>query len=407
VDGTGSTGDYFQDTFSIGGAKIQNFQMGLATDTTIGIGIMGIGYNTSEANIQTGNGTVYPNLPVAMVNSGLIKSNAYSLWLDDLRKFFSLSVFSRPPTNTPIEASSGSILFGGIDTAKYTGDLISVDVYPDTRGGDVTSFTVAWTSLSVQSSSGTDQLTSTSFAQPAILDSGTTITLLPDEVAAVIFEELGATVSQQLGAVVVPCALASKNGSINYGFGGVGGPVIKVDVSQLVLPLTTSDGRTPTYNNGEAACQLGIQAAGDVPTLFGDTFLRSAYVVYDLENNRIALAQTDFNATGSNVVSFASAGAAIPSATSAPNEAAVTQTATGIPKVGVTATATGAGEATFNPTATGLSAASGFTSTATSTSSKKSAAGLGPAPFEWASVFVGAVGMMGMGIGGGIFALIM
>jgi hypothetical protein len=87
VDGTGSTGDYFQDTFSIGGAKIQNFQMGLATDTTIGIGIMGIGYNTSEANIQTGNGTVYPNLPVAMVNSGLIKSNAYSLWLDDLRKF--------------------------------------------------------------------------------------------------------------------------------------------------------------------------------------------------------------------------------------------------------------------------------------------------------------------------------
>jgi len=389
VDGTGSTGDYFQDTFSIGGAKIQNFQMGLATDTTIGIGIMGIGYNTSEANIQTGNGTVYPNLPVAMVNSGLIKSNAYSLWLDDL------------------QASSGSILFGGIDTAKYTGDLISVDVYPDTRGGDVTSFTVAWTSLSVQSSSGTDQLTSTSFAQPAILDSGTTITLLPDEVAAVIFEELGATVSQQLGAVVVPCALASKNGSINYGFGGVGGPVIKVDVSQLVLPLTTSDGRTPTYNNGEAACQLGIQAAGDVPTLFGDTFLRSAYVVYDLENNRIALAQTDFNATGSNVVSFASAGAAIPSATSAPNEAAVTQTATGIPKVGVTATATGAGEATFNPTATGLSAASGFTSTATSTSSKKSAAGLGPAPFEWASVFVGAVSMMGMGIGGGIFALIM
>lgn len=88
VDGTGSTGDYFQDTFKIGGATLNNFQMGLALDTTIGTGIMGIGYNTSEANIDTGNGTEYPNLPLAMVNAGAINSAAYSLWLNDLRKFF-------------------------------------------------------------------------------------------------------------------------------------------------------------------------------------------------------------------------------------------------------------------------------------------------------------------------------
>jgi hypothetical protein len=86
VDGTGSTGSYFEDTFSIGGATLQNFQMGLATDTTIGTGIMGIGYETSEANTQTGTGSTYPNLPVAMVSAGLINSNAYSLWLNDLGK---------------------------------------------------------------------------------------------------------------------------------------------------------------------------------------------------------------------------------------------------------------------------------------------------------------------------------
>ena len=87
VDGTGSTGDYFQDTFSIGDGSIPNFEMGLATNSTIAVGIMGIGYNTSEANVDTGNGTVYPNLPIAMANAGLIKSNAYSLWLNDLRKY--------------------------------------------------------------------------------------------------------------------------------------------------------------------------------------------------------------------------------------------------------------------------------------------------------------------------------
>jgi hypothetical protein len=70
----------------IGGAALTNFEMGLATATTIGTGIMGIGYNTSEANVDTGNGTEYANLPLAMVNQGVINSAAYSLWLNDLRK---------------------------------------------------------------------------------------------------------------------------------------------------------------------------------------------------------------------------------------------------------------------------------------------------------------------------------
>ncbi|KUJ18992.1 acid protease [Mollisia scopiformis] len=394
VDGTGSTGDYFQDTFSIGGASLNNFQMGLATDTTIGTGIMGIGYNTSEANLDTtdgGNGTEYPNLPLAMVNAGAINSAAYSLWLNDL------------------QATSGSILFGGVDTDKYTGDLISVKVYPDSQGGQTTSFTVAFTSLSATSSSGTDQLTPANYAEAAILDSGTTITLLPDDVATAVFEELGATVSQELGAVVVPCSLAENTGYLTYGFGGTGGPQIKVQVSQLVLPLTLTNGRTPTYTNGETACQLGVQAADGLPVLFGDTFLRSAYVVYDLENNRIALAQTDFNSTSSNVVSFASLGAPIPSATTAANEDQVTQTATGIPKVETSGTATGSAAATYNPTATGFSAASGFAATSTSTStssSKKSAAGSGPEPFAWSRVVVAGVSLALAGVGGGVFALL-
>ncbi|EHL01863.1 putative aspartic-type endopeptidase opsB [Glarea lozoyensis 74030] len=306
----------------------------------------------AKANVDTGNGTIYANLPFALVDQGLIPTEAYSLWLNDL----------------------------------------------------VTSFSVAFTSLSATSSSGTDVLTPSDFAVAAILDSGTTITLLPDDVAAVVYEELGARYYSKLGATLVPCSLAQKNGSINYGFGGVDGPVIRVSVSELVLPLTLTNGQTPTFTNGQAACQLGIQPAGDLPVLLGDTFLRSAYVVYDLVNNRIALGQTNFNVTSSNIVPFASSGAPIPSASSAPNEAAVTQTATGIPRATAAGTATGAdASATYNPTATGLNAASGFaaTGTSTSTSTKKSAAGQGPEPFRWAAVVVGAVTVGLMGVGGG------
>lgn len=67
--------------------------MGLATDSSIGVGIMGIGYNTSEANVDTGNGTIYANLPQAMQDAGLINANAYSLWLNDLRKSLSIAQF--------------------------------------------------------------------------------------------------------------------------------------------------------------------------------------------------------------------------------------------------------------------------------------------------------------------------
>ncbi|KAL2061249.1 hypothetical protein VTL71DRAFT_7522 [Oculimacula yallundae] len=389
VDGSGAAGDYFQDTFAIGGGSLSQFQMGIALDTTIGTGIMGIGYNTSEANIDTGNGTVYPNLPLAMVNQGLIKTTAYSLWLNDL------------------QSSTGSILFGGVDTAKYSGDLKSVKVYPSSRNGGITSFTVAFTSMSATSPSGTDQLTPADYAVAAILDSGTTITLLPDDVAAAVFEELGATVSNRIGAVIVPCDLAKVDGTLNYGFGGQGGPVIKVQVSDLVLPLTGADGRSPKYTNGQEACQLGIQAAGDLPVLFGDTFLRSAYAVYDLANNQIALAQTDFNSTDSNVVAFASAGAPIPNAVAASGNAAVTQTATGAPRV-TDGTAAGSDTAapTYNPTATGLNAASGFAATGKPSSTKKSAAGTGPEPFAWSRVVVGVVSLSMMGLGGGVFAFL-
>ena len=220
--------------------------------------------------------------------------------------------------------------------------------------------------------------------------------------------------SRQLGAVVVPCDLASVDGTLNYGFGGPGGPVIKVAVSDLVLPLTLRSGRKPTFSDGTEACQLGIQPAGDLPILLGDTFLRSAYAVYDLANNRIALAQTDFNSTDSNVVAFASEGAQIPSAVFAKNQAQVTQTATGIPRVEISTQVSGdATEATYNPTATGLNAASGFanpgvgtgTATAGSTSSTKSAAGGRPEPFAWSRVMVGGVALVAAGVGGGIFAL--
>ena len=69
----------------IGGITVKTLQMGLATNTDIAAGIMGIGYDTNEAIFQIGN-TGYPNLVDMMVAQKLINSKAYSLWLNDLGK---------------------------------------------------------------------------------------------------------------------------------------------------------------------------------------------------------------------------------------------------------------------------------------------------------------------------------
>jgi hypothetical protein len=76
----------------------------------------------------------------------------------------------------------------------------------------------------------------------------------------------------------VDCGIQSLEGSVDYGFPGV---TISVPFSELALP-----------NSGGSVCTFGFYP--DTANFFGDTFLRSAYVVYDLDNKEIGLAQTVF-----------------------------------------------------------------------------------------------------------------
>ena len=85
-DGTGADGDYVQDTLVIGGATVNNFIFALATNASETLPVFGIGYAGLEANVQSGGGKAYYNLPYALVDAGLVNTVAYSLWLDDLGK---------------------------------------------------------------------------------------------------------------------------------------------------------------------------------------------------------------------------------------------------------------------------------------------------------------------------------
>jgi hypothetical protein len=49
VDQTKSSGDYISDKFEIGISLVLALQMGLAQHSTVGVGIMEIGYQTGES----------------------------------------------------------------------------------------------------------------------------------------------------------------------------------------------------------------------------------------------------------------------------------------------------------------------------------------------------------------------
>jgi hypothetical protein len=297
-DGTEISGDFITDNVGFGGDVIVKKQiMGLANSTSGDTyGLMGVGFDANEANASYG--STYPSIVDNLKSQGYINSKAYSLWLDDL------------------ESNKGSILFGGVDHSKYHGNLIGLPIQPDVFTDNLTSFTVSLTSIGFVDPSLKDTLYSGP-ALPALLDSGTSFTYLPDNIAIAILSGVGVAQDNSTGLNLAPCSLNRTNANLTFGFGGTDGPVITVALSEFVSDPYVLDDGSILKINGEDVCLFGIMAGGDnTTTVLGDTFLRSAYVVYDLENYLIGIANTNFHPGASDIVEYKKGQLDIPGVTS-------------------------------------------------------------------------------------------
>ena len=90
-DGTQVSGGYINDTIAFNGVTVKGVQMGLATDAQTDFplaGILGIGYSSGEALVIEDEKPKkqYPNVVEQMRDQGIINTQAYSLWLNDLGK---------------------------------------------------------------------------------------------------------------------------------------------------------------------------------------------------------------------------------------------------------------------------------------------------------------------------------
>ncbi|KAK9427967.1 aspartic peptidase domain-containing protein [Lipomyces doorenjongii] len=304
-DGSYARGDYAYDTFDIGGAAVKNLTIAVATDANTTEGIMGIGYPSNEAVVSAyGSSYQYKNLPDLLVEQRFIQSRAYSLWLNDL------------------EASTGSILFGGVDHAKYSGNLVELPIDLYTGESQPSEFFVTLDGVGYTNADGSRNEMVSNMGEPVLLDCGTSFNYLPDGAFRAIANALSASYSARLDYYVQSCTVTSVNASIDFYFGGV---TIKVPLREILYPAVTSSGRQLTFSNGQPVCLLTVASNSDLGvSILGDTFLRSAYVVYDLDNNVISLAQTVFNETKSDIVAIGTGSTAIPGATPASSNARLT-----------------------------------------------------------------------------------
>lgn len=261
-----------------------------------------------------------------------------------------------------------------MDTSKYTGDLVTLPLQNDIQSGIVNTFTVTFAGINVKGDGGSS-VYSANTSVPCLLDSGTTLTFLPPTMAMAILNGLGAVNDTDLGGPVVACEIAETAGVLDFQFGSTNGPVISVPVSEFVLPISDP---APQFSNGKDICAFGLLPDNGNGNVFGDTFLRSAYLVYNIDGKTVSIAQTNFNG-GSADVKEITAASSIPGVSSTASGQATNSPLPANPGVipqvaGTDSVSSPSATGAFNlgsPTATSGSGSSGSSST-----SKAAAAGL-------------------------------
>ncbi|KAK3393192.1 aspartic peptidase domain-containing protein [Podospora didyma] len=259
---------YFRDNIALsdtgsaaGGSSVTNAQFGVASASTeLNEGILGLGFGRG-ANLN------YSNFIDELADQQVTNSRAFSVALGSA------------------DASNGGvIIFGGVDTKKFTGKLQSNPLLPPQFTGDIHRYYVQMNSTQLRD--GTTGSTKTySNGNPnnkpiaVVLDSGSSLSYLPLTMLTAMAADFDGVVDVKDGIVVVPCSNRSLNSTLVFNFGS---GTISVPARDFVVPV---DSENCILGAGPSDPSSGLTA------LLGDTFMRSAYVVFDQTTKTISLAQ--------------------------------------------------------------------------------------------------------------------
>lgn len=290
-DNTFASGIWGADKLTINGVSVDGLLFGVA-NVSNSSNVLGISFPQLESSNQASTDSsvspfTYSNLPQLLKEQGLINKVAYSLYLNSL------------------EATSGDLLFGAVDTTKYTGQLYTVpliNIYSKYYSNPI-EFDITLQGTGFVSASGKASTFNTQNI-PALLDSGTTLTYLPQTIANMFASQVSASWDTNLQYYTMDCPSDSdaQNAAFVVQIGGVN---YYVPLSNYILKTSDKD-----------TCILGIQPQSTQYCIFGDNTLSSLYVVYDLEDYEISIAQADYSGASKSNIKVISSG--VPGASRAP-----------------------------------------------------------------------------------------
>lgn len=263
-DGSQAFGNWAKESVTLGGVTLNDVEFGYASNQTAKQAIMGVGFPGNEASDQQKNGSfTYDNFPIQLKKQGAINKVSYSLYLNSK------------------DAASGSILFGGVDHAKYEDELYELDIVNIDDSGSATEEAVAFFVNLDGITQGKNTLATKQY--PALLDSGTTLIYAPNDIATAFGKKYGHKVPFA-NAYIASCDTSGDDFEFKFG-----DKTIKVPFQDLLFHINGKQG-TPFLNQ----CLIGVMGSGSDYYILGDNFLRSAYIHYDLEDKKIGIAQVKY-----------------------------------------------------------------------------------------------------------------
>ncbi|KXT11181.1 hypothetical protein AC579_6863 [Pseudocercospora musae] len=295
VDGSWAVGPLASDVIGIGDVALSNAHFGIAEtfESPYGasFGFLALGYYNNEAV----DNSAYPNIIESMVQAGAINSRLFSIHLGSTAD------------------ASGSILFGGVDTSKYVGNLGIVNIlstsssltFFDTRISDaevnINDHTYPlWSS----GNNGQDTYYNSSDARTETsLDPASSGWFLPQDLYDAHIQPHFSFVDQN-GLCI--CDYANSNDTITLTFDSQ--VSVKFDTSELIVPLFNSTtGERLRFVNGTEACVFSISGTSG-PYTMGNNMLKNMYVVFDMDNGQLGIAQALLGNTGPSNVTEVPAG---------------------------------------------------------------------------------------------------
>ncbi|CAF1345504.1 unnamed protein product [Adineta steineri] len=257
-DDSSASGIFSIDTVTINDLAVQNQTFAECTSLT------GMENDVNDGIL----GLAYPNL-----TSGDEKPFFYNMWSQGLISEPIFSFYLNPDVNA---TSSSELIFGGIDSTKYTGSITYIPVVLEGY----------WEFQMTQVTVGSTVISSSAYA---IADTGTTLITGPTQQVTALNVALGGTYDSSSGMYTVSCTTRTLSSFPNVTF-TIGGTAF------VLTPLQYLRIHKETRTHYVCYSVFTSENVEDTNRndfwILGDYFLFWYYSIFDISNNRIGFAQS-------------------------------------------------------------------------------------------------------------------